>query len=82
MPHALLLHGSQEVDKLGFARELSQSLLCRSPDMNTGAPCGHCQGCELYRAGTHGDYIEVGLLEVVDRGVIEDVSIQIGTDDL
>ncbi|HHH39057.1 MAG TPA: DNA polymerase III subunit delta' [Sedimenticola sp.] len=55
LPHALLVSGPAGLGKGRFARDLAASLLCRDPDAD-GIPCGQCQGCHLFRAGTHPDY--------------------------
>ena len=43
LPHALLLYGRQGIGKVQFARALSQSLLCESPEH--GVACGTCSAC-------------------------------------
>jgi DNA polymerase-3 subunit delta' len=54
LPHALLLHGPRGVGKLALAERLGQLLLCE--DKNPAArPCGKCDGCRWYLAGTHPD---------------------------
>lgn len=55
LPHALLLTGAEGIGKHPFAKRLAQSLLCNQPAAD-GEPCGNCQGCHLFRAGTHPDY--------------------------
>lgn len=58
LPHALLLTGSEGLGKRHFAEALAYSLLCESPD-ETGAPCGQCRGCQLFRAATHPDFKQI-----------------------
>jgi len=55
LPHALLLTGAQGLGKHQFAIRLAASLMCNHPHPD-GAPCGACQGCQLFHAGTHPDY--------------------------
>jgi len=54
LPHALLIHGPAGVGKLAMAQELSQRLLCEAAGAAT-APCGRCEGCRWFSAGTHPD---------------------------
>lgn len=54
LPHALLFAGPKGVGKNAFAAALAQQLFCASP-LADGKPCGHCQGCRLFAAGTHPD---------------------------
>jgi len=58
LPHALLLRGPEGLGKAHFAHYLGLSLLCHDRGAD-GAPCGHCRGCELNRAGTHPDLLHV-----------------------
>jgi len=51
LPHALLLHGPRGVGKLALAERLGQLLLCEGENR----PCGKCDGCRWYLAGTHPD---------------------------
>lgn len=55
LPHALLIHGPQGVGKLSLAEHLAQSLLCEAEDRNQ-APCGKCDGCRWFVAGSHPDF--------------------------
>lgn len=64
LPHALMLHGRAGVGKQRFASRLAASLLCEAPG-EEGAACGRCRACELYRAGTHPDFL---LLEPEEEG--------------
>ncbi|WP_089729931.1 DNA polymerase III subunit delta' [Candidatus Thiosymbion oneisti] len=59
LPHALLVTGPPGVGKRRLVRLLSRSLLCARPDAG-GLACGHCRECELFAAGTHPDYLEIG----------------------
>ena len=54
LPHALLLSGPRYCGKNRFALALARLLLCHSP--SAGTNCGSCHGCELSRAGSHGDF--------------------------
>ena len=52
LPHALMLIGPEGSGKQIFAATLIAAILCKQSDE---APCGHCNGCQLARAGNHGD---------------------------
>jgi DNA polymerase III subunit delta' len=53
LPHALLIHGVQGVGKLALAERIAQLLLCET---ESGArPCGRCDGCRWFLAGSHPD---------------------------
>jgi len=54
LPHALLFAGQKGTGKNAFAAWLAQHLLCAEPAAD-GKPCGHCQGCRLFTAGSHPD---------------------------
>ncbi len=54
LPHALLFAGQKGTGKNLFAAWLAQFLLCAEPAVD-GNPCGHCQGCRLFTAGSHPD---------------------------
>jgi len=54
LPHALLFAGQKGMGKNAFATWLAQLLLCAKPSVD-GNPCGHCQGCRLFTAGSHPD---------------------------
>lgn len=56
LPHALLLTGPQGLGKLQFAHRLAQSLLCTRGEEG---PCGRCEACRLYTAGSHPDFREI-----------------------
>ena len=58
LPHALLVTGARGIGKGQFAHALAASMLCGSPN-EAGQPCGNCQGCHLFLAGTHPDYTRV-----------------------
>lgn len=53
--HGLLLTGVPGIAKREFAVALSQLLLCADPTDHR-QPCGQCQNCVLFRAGTHPDF--------------------------
>lgn len=55
LPHALLIHGPQGVGKLSLAEHLAQSLLCEAEDRRR-VPCGVCDGCRWFLAGSHPDF--------------------------
>jgi DNA polymerase-3 subunit delta' len=58
LPHALLLTGAPGVGKGLFAEKLSQLFLCDSDGDNEN-PCGVCQSCRLFQAGTHPSYTRI-----------------------
>jgi DNA polymerase-3 subunit delta' len=58
MPHAMLIHGPQGVGKLALAERFAQSLLCEAADTH-GKPCGTCEGCRWFGAGSHPDFRRV-----------------------
>jgi DNA polymerase-3 subunit delta' len=54
LPHALLLHGPQGVGKLALAERFAALLLCERGGKD-GRPCGACDGCRWFAAGSHPD---------------------------
>jgi DNA polymerase-3 subunit delta' len=58
LPHALLIHGPRGVGKLALAEHFAQRLLCEAPDSDQ-APCGRCEGCRWFLAGSHPDFRRV-----------------------
>lgn len=57
MPHAICLEGAVGVGKSVVAERLIGMLICSSPVANR--PCGECAECQLLRAGSHPDRIQV-----------------------
>lgn len=57
LPHALLISGPGGTGEGLFADALMQALLCTSTSATT--PCGGCNACHEYVAGTHPDAIRV-----------------------
>ncbi len=55
LPHALLLHGQAGTGKLGFAKTLSQALLCKSPTVE-GDACQACSSCHWFDDESHPDF--------------------------
>lgn len=60
LAHALLFAGPAGVGKSLVALELAARLLCESP--GASSPCGECTPCVQVRAGTHPDFVRVGLI--------------------
>ncbi|HSN73139.1 MAG TPA: DNA polymerase III subunit delta' [Steroidobacteraceae bacterium] len=58
LPHAILLHGAEGLDKSGFAAWLAQAVLCDTPGSPL-APCDNCASCTLVQAGSHPDLTRV-----------------------
>ena len=54
LPHALLIHGPAGIGKVAFAEYFTQFLLCESRTAG-GEPCGTCDGCRWFLAGSHPD---------------------------
>lgn len=52
-PHALLIHGARGTGKLALAEGVAQYLLCED---QAHRPCGRCEGCRWFRAGSHPDF--------------------------
>jgi DNA polymerase-3 subunit delta' len=53
IPHALLMQGPAGLGKSALAALFARRLLCTEPGE---MPCGHCNSCHLFEAGTHPDY--------------------------
>ena len=54
--HGLLINGPLGIGKLEFSFELCQYLLCHAVSEENNEPCGQCQNCRLFNAGTHPDF--------------------------
>lgn len=54
LPHALLLHGAAGVGKLALAEQFAQLLVCEDRKQRM-TPCGRCEGCRWFLAGSHPD---------------------------
>jgi DNA polymerase-3 subunit delta' len=55
LPHALLLHGVRGTGKLALAEHVARFLLCEARDP-ARKPCGACEGCRWFAAGSHPDF--------------------------
>lgn len=53
LPHALLIHGPQGIGKLALAEQWVKRLLCEA---KAERPCGRCDACRWYEAGSHPDF--------------------------
>lgn len=58
LPHAILVHGRRGTGKLALAEHLAQTILCESAE-SAGVPCGACEGCRWFLAGSHPDFRRV-----------------------
>lgn len=58
LPHALLIHGPKGIGKLALAERVAQIILCEAPDV-ARRPCGACEGCRWFSAGSHPDFRRV-----------------------
>jgi len=61
LPHAWLLHGLRGVGKAMLAQTLAGSYLCESLK-DDGLACGQCHGCHILAAGSHPDFMHMGIL--------------------
>jgi DNA polymerase III subunit delta' len=66
LPHAILLGGPAGLGKRAFADAFACSLLCDSPTQDAYG-CGTCRACRFVKAGTHPDFVRIGL-ELRDDG--------------
>lgn len=69
--HALLIRGPVGIGKLALAEQFAQFLLCES-SQGTPKPCGICDGCRWYLAGTHPDFRRLEPESLARRVVAED----------
>ncbi|MFK5895176.1 MAG: AAA family ATPase, partial [Pseudomonadota bacterium] len=61
-PHALIITGMNGVGKTDFCHILSQSLLCENL-LDNSLACGVCPSCTQYHVGSHGDFLQLNILE-------------------
>lgn len=76
LPHALLIHGARGTGKLELAERVAQLMLCESKARDGKMrPCGACEGCRWFLAGSHPDLRRVEpeslMKEVVDEDAPE-----------
>jgi len=55
LPQALLIHGPAGIGKQALAEVFTQILLCEASGA-LQAPCGGCEGCRWFLAGSHPDF--------------------------
>lgn len=60
LPHAILLNGERGTGKQNLAFGLAKKMLCRGEGEFA---CGVCKSCQLFLAGSHPDFVNVGLEE-------------------
>lgn len=60
MGHALLLAGPAQIGKRAVADALIQRLLCTGAE-GAAMACGRCRGCGFVGAGSHPDFLNIGL---------------------
>jgi DNA polymerase-3 subunit delta' len=71
LPHAVLLHGPEGIGKLALAEHLAQGLLCEARD-RAQAPCGRCDGCRWFLAGSHPDFRRIEPEALARRPEVQD----------
>jgi len=69
--HALLIHGPVGIGKLALAEQFAQLLLCESIQ-GTTKPCGACDGCRWYLAGTHPDFRRLEPESLARRAAVDE----------
>lgn len=74
LAHCFLFSGPRGVGKTTTARVLAQALVCAAP--REGEPCGACESCQSFQAGTLVDIIELDAathtgVELVREAIIE-----------
>ena len=75
VPQALLFTGNKGLGKYQLARQFAFSLLCSQP-LAGGLYCGRCHSCQLIKAETHPDLIQVSPEEpgkAITIGQIRDI---------
>jgi DNA polymerase-3 subunit delta' len=58
MPHGLLISGQPGLGKSWLALQLAGLVLCER-HRSDPAPCGQCEGCRMFAAGAHPDFLLV-----------------------
>lgn len=58
LPHAVLITGQPGMGKLALAVQLAGLLLCEQRG-SSHTPCGGCDGCRMFAASAHPDYVLV-----------------------
>ena len=71
LAHAYLFAGHEGIGKRLFAHLLAQCLLCPERDDALLEACGQCPSCRQFAAGTHPDFLTVGVPEGMSELPIE-----------
>ncbi len=64
--HGLLIEARAGMGKFELTRDLSQVLLCQTPNIEA---CGQCKSCHLFKHGNHPDYFQISDLDANSIGV-------------
>jgi DNA polymerase-3 subunit delta' len=68
-PHAMLFDGPESTGKRPLVRLYAMLLNClqRGTSDAAGLPCGQCRPCRLIAAGSHADFVEIGIGDTLCR---------------
>ena len=69
-PHAVLIDGASEEDRLALAALTARMIVCENKDRT---PCGECEHCRKAKEGVHPDIIAVAKPDDKKRFVKDDV---------
>src|SRR5262249_46828703 len=56
VPHGMIFAGPVGAGKATTARALAAVFLCENPNIKKAEPCGKCDSCRAFAAGTHPDF--------------------------